>query len=155
MASKKSVSDHPQIATARIGAVQAIVVALIAAIPAVFTGYWAGRRSEPPVTGANVRCQSLSELASTGQLFQLRWRFTRTQQPRLIAEGLALGRNHRILGYDNPNEITWQIDNDQLVFYGADGVETSRFADTRCIGVLIGEPKPGVPFKHVLSPIVE
>jgi len=156
MPSKRAPSEQVEITKARIGAIQVIAAALIGIIPALLTGYWAGRRHEPEtVKLRTVTCQTLSELAASGQLFQLRWRFTRTQQPRVIAEGIALGRNHRILGYENPNEVTWQVDGDDLIFYGTDGVETTRFADLRCVPILIGEPKPGVPFKHVLSPIVE
>jgi hypothetical protein len=118
-----------------------------AAVLGLFIGYIAGWMSKP------ASCKRLHEIVDSGQLADVRWQYAR-DNGSLMTPGLQLAQNHRVAGYDNPNERTWQIDNGKLVFYDQNGTQTTQFTEERCALVLVGPTIPGVPFRHTLMPMI-
>jgi DUF1680 family protein len=85
------------------------------------------------------------------------WRFQRADGS-VIASRITLGPNGAIAGYFHPNEASWGMEGDILVFYNMDRRATTRFESQRTRrgktvlrGGLVGNPS----IEHVLVEIEE
>lgn len=86
------------------------------------------------------------------------WQFGRSngsviaRSIRLVSSSDSSGSN--ISGYSNPNEHTWSISGDKLIFRNTSGDITTRFNSASVVGgklVLNGDIVTNPPFKHTLQ----
>ncbi len=81
------------------------------------------------------------------------WDFGR-DDGSVIARNIDLAKDGELVGYNNPNEHSWEINGGDIVFLNKDGKISTRFDGARVAGgnlVLYGRFRLGGNITHTLT----
>lgn len=108
-------------------------------------------------TGADYNCpKTFDALKETGQLTLKQWRFGRIDGQQIAPSPtdtvfFRFGPSGNVMGYNNPNERTWEVAGNQLTVFNEAGAVSTKYRQIRCYVTieLVGDERNGN--SHVLS----
>jgi hypothetical protein len=108
-------------------------------------------------TGTDLNCpKTFDTLMETRQLTLMPWRFGRIDGQQITPSpadplGFRFGPDGHVLGYNNPNERTWEVSGNQLTVLNEAGAVSTKYRQIRCYVTieLVGDERNGNI--HVLS----